>query len=137
MGLILDSSVLVAAERRGYNARQLLVSVAAEIGNTETGILVVTLIELVHGAARADKPEREAARLKFIQELLSAMPVYSVTVPIAIRAEQIDGERQSTGVRIPLPDLLISVTALELGYGVGTANLRHFRLVPELSVVQM
>jgi hypothetical protein len=36
-----------------------------------------------------------------------------------------------------LSDLLIGVTALELGFGVGTSNLRHFRLVPGLSIVQL
>ena len=34
-------------------------------------------------------------------------------------------------------DLLIGVTALELGYSVATGNLRHFELVPGLSVTQL
>jgi len=58
-------------------------------------------------------------------------------VPIALRAGQLDGHNQARGVRVPLPDLLIGVTALELGYSVGTANLRHFQQVPGLSVVQL
>jgi predicted nucleic acid-binding protein len=29
---------------------------------------------------------------------------------------------------------LIGVTALELGYGIATANLRHFQQIPGLSV---
>jgi tRNA(fMet)-specific endonuclease VapC len=136
MGLILDSSVIVAAERQGQNARQMLASVAQRIAETEIGISVITLIELAHGAARADTPERKAKRLKFIEEPLTAVPVHPVAVPMALRAGQIDGETQARGVRIPLPDLLIGVTALELGYGVGTANLRDFQRVPGLSVVQ-
>jgi predicted nucleic acid-binding protein len=40
-------------------------------------------------------------------------------------------------VQVALPDLLIGVTALELGYSVGTANLRDFQRVPGLSVVQL
>ena len=54
MGLILDSSVLIAAERQGKNARNVLAAIAADIGETEAGISAVTLIELAHGAARAD-----------------------------------------------------------------------------------
>jgi predicted nucleic acid-binding protein len=57
-----------------------------------------------------------------------------VTIQIALRAGQIDGESQARGIRIPLSDLLIGVSALELGYGVGTANIRHFQLIPGLSV---
>jgi len=136
MGLILDSSVLITAEREGQNARQMLEAIAGKAGNTEIGISVVTLIELAHGAARADTLQRKTKRQQFIQELLVALPVHLVTVPVALRTGQIDGENQAKGVRLPLSDLLIGATALELGFGVGTGNLRHFRAIPGLSVVQ-
>jgi predicted nucleic acid-binding protein len=32
---------------------------------------------------------------------------------------------------------LIGVTALELGYSVATGNLRHFEMIPGLSVVRL
>jgi len=136
MGLILDSSVLITAERQGKNARQVLTAMSEHLGEVEVGISVVTLIELAHGAARADTPDRKSHRQKFIQELLAAMPVYPVTTSIALRTGQLDGENQIRGLRIPLADLLIGVTALELGYSVHTANLRHFNRVPGLSIVQ-
>jgi predicted nucleic acid-binding protein len=85
MGLILDSSVLVTSERQGKNARQTFSAIAGEIGDTEIGISVITLIELAHGAARADNPERKAKRERFIQEVVTAVPVHPVTVSIAIR----------------------------------------------------
>jgi predicted nucleic acid-binding protein len=137
MGLILDSSVLVTSERQGKNARQTFSAIAGEIGDTEIGISVITLIELAHGAARADNPERKAKRERFIQEVVTAVPVHPVTVPIAIRTGVLDGENQARGMRVPLPDLLIAVTALELGFSVGTANLRHFKQVAGLSVIQL
>ena len=64
-------------------------AIAQGIGQTEVGISVVTLIELAHGAVRADSPERKSKREKFIEELLIAMPVYPVTAPIALRAGQL------------------------------------------------
>ena len=137
MGLSLDSSVLIAAERQGKNARQVLNALAKEVGETEVGISVMTLIELAHGAARADTPDRKSLREKFIEELLTAMPVYPVTATMALRAGQLDGQNQARGLRVPLPDLLIGVAALELGYSVGTSNLRHFQQVSGLSVVQL
>jgi predicted nucleic acid-binding protein len=137
MGLILDSSLLVAAERQGKNARQLLADIARQVGETEVAISVITLIELAHGAARAGTPERKAKRQQFIQELMTALPIRSVTAPDALRAGKIDGENQARGIRIPLSDLLIGVTALELGFSVATTNLRHFRLVPGPSVVRL
>ena len=137
MGLILDSTVLVAAECRGQNARQMLTAVADSVSDTEIAISVVTLIELAHGAARADTVERKTARHGFIWELLTAVPVHTVTASIALRAGQIDGEKQARGVQVPLADLLIGVTALELGYSVATVNVRHFAMVPGLSVVRL
>ena len=62
------------------------------------------------------------------------MPVHLVTIPIALRAGQIDGQMQVAGTRAALADLLIGVTALELGYAMGTANTRHFQLIPNLTV---
>jgi predicted nucleic acid-binding protein len=137
MGLMLDSSLLVAAERQGKNARQMLADVARQVGETDVAISVVTLIELAHGAARAGTLERIAKRQRFVRELMTALPIHSVTAPVALRAGLIDGENQARGIRIPLSDLLIGVTALELGFSVAMANVRHFRLVPGLSVVRV
>jgi len=136
MGLILDSSVLITAERQGQNARQTLAAISSKAGNPEIAISVVTLIELAHGAARADTLQRKEKREQFIQELLTALPIHPITVPLALRVGQIDGENQAKGIRLPLSDLLIGVTALQLGYSVATGNLRHFQKIPGLSVVQ-
>jgi predicted nucleic acid-binding protein len=137
MGLILDSSVLITAERLGQNARQMLAAISGPAGNTEIAISVVTLIELAHGAARADTLQRKAARHQFIQELLTALPIHPITISVALRTGQIDGENQAKGVRLPVSDLLIGVTALELGYSVATANLRHFQMIPGLKIVSL
>jgi len=55
---------------------------------------------------------------------------------VAVRAGEIDGENQARGLRLPLSDLLIGVTALELSYSVATTNVRHFQMIPGLKVVQ-
>jgi predicted nucleic acid-binding protein len=137
MGVILDSSILITAERQGNNARQMLAAISSRLGNTEIALSVLTLLELAHGAARADTAQRKASREQFIQELLMALPVHPVTAAIALRAGQIDGMNQARGVRLSLADLLIGVTALELGYGVATRNVRHFRMISDLSVVEL
>jgi|SRR5579864_996542 len=136
MGVILDSSVLIAAERQGNNARQVLDAVSSRLGNTEVALSVLTLLELAHGAARADTLERKNMREQFIEELITALPVHPVTAAIALRTGQIDGANQARGVRLPLADLLIGVTALELDYGVATHNVRHFHAILGLSVIR-
>src|SRR5579872_4956624 len=135
MGLILDSSVLIAAERQGKNARQALADIAIRAAGEDVAFSVITLLELAHGATRANTPQRKALRRQFIDELIAAVPVHPISASIALRAGQIDGESTARGVTLPLSDLLIGVTALDLGYRVATANLRHFQAVPGLSVV--
>ena len=73
MGLILDSSVLIAAERKGKNARQALAEIAVRAAGEDVALSVVTLLELSHGAARANTPQRKAARQQFIHELMAAV----------------------------------------------------------------
>ncbi len=68
---------------------------------------------------------------------MTALPIHPVTVPVALRTGRLDGESQAKGIRLPLSDLLIGVTALEQGYSVGTANLRHFNLIPGLKVIAL
>lgn len=137
MGLILDSSVLIAAERQGSTLHQMLAQIGRSLQDIEIGLSVVTITELAHGVARAESSQRKEKRLRFMQELVSAVPVYPVTGAIAFRAGLIDGETQAKGIRLPLSDLLIGVTALELRFGVGTSNLRHFKLIPGVSVTHL
>jgi predicted nucleic acid-binding protein len=134
---MLDSTAVVTAERQGKNARQLLEAVARETGDEGIAISVVTVLELAHGVMRADTNERRERRQRFLDELPTGVPIQPVTVRIALRSGQIDGQSQARGIRIPLSDLLIGVSALELGYGVGTANVRHFQLIPGLNVVSI
>ena len=100
----------------------------------ELAISVITVLEMAHGVARADTEKRQMSRQRFLNDLLSGMPVYPVTIPVALRAGQMDGLLRAQGLRVALADLLIGATALELGYGVATHNVRHFAIIPNLSV---
>jgi predicted nucleic acid-binding protein len=135
MGLILDSSILIAADRKGKNARNTLAEIALQAAGEDVVVSVVTLMELAHGIARANTPERKATRQQFLNELIAAVPVHPVSTSVALRTGRIDGENAAQGVRLALSDLLIGVTALDLGYRVATGNMRHFEMVPGLEVV--
>ncbi len=135
MGLILDSSVVITAERRGYTVEQLIEQVVAVAGDQDAALSSVGLTELIHGIYRAQTPERRLLRKCFIEELLLDLTVYPYTKEAAILAGKIDGEQQAQGVTIPFADLLIGATALSLGFSVLTVNLRHFQLIPSLAVI--
>ena len=74
MGVILDSSVLVRAERQGNNARQVLTAFSSQFGNTEIALSVISLLELAHGAARADTPDRSLNPTRFKKGFVTFRP---------------------------------------------------------------
>jgi tRNA(fMet)-specific endonuclease VapC len=136
MGLILDSSVVIAAERRGDTVEQFIERVVNATGDQEAALSAIGLTELIHGLYRAKTPAMRLRRESFLNELLADLTVYPYTKETAMLAGKLDGEQQSQGVVIPFGDLLIGATALSLGYSVLTVNLRDFRRIPGLSVVQ-
>lgn len=60
VGLILDSSVVIAGERRGHTVRQILEQIKAAHGEIDIGLSVVTIAELMHGAYRAKAEAHKA-----------------------------------------------------------------------------
>ena len=137
MGLMLDSTVVVAAERRGDTVAQFLRQVTSVTGDQEFALSSVGLTELVHALYRAPSTQIRARREAFIHALLDVVEVVPFAKSTAFLAGRIDGEQRSIGVTIPSLDLLIGATALELGYSVATANLRHFQLIPGLAVITL
>jgi tRNA(fMet)-specific endonuclease VapC len=137
MGLILDSSVVIAAERRGDTVEKLIEMAVAVAGDQDAALSSVGLTELVHGIYRAQTPEMRLRRESFIEELLRDVTIYPYTKETAMLAGKIDGEQQAKGVTVPFGDLLIGATALSLGFSVLTVNLRHFRLIPDLQILQL
>ena len=102
MGIVLDSSVIVAAERRGHTVREILKQVKGAQGEIEIGRSVVTIAELVHGAYRAKTQTQQQQRLEFIERLSSDVPVYPVTLDIARLAGRIEGQQQAMGSSLHL-----------------------------------
>jgi len=104
-------------------------------GQPRSRFPLVSVMELEHGIWRAKDETRARRRRQFREDLIVSVPVYPVTVELARKAGRIDAEQQEKGVRIAFQDLLIGVSALELGYSVATQNLRHFRMIPGLDVL--
>jgi predicted nucleic acid-binding protein len=62
--------------------------------------------------------------MRFLDDLPAGTPVHPVTVPVALRAGQIDGQLRAAGKSV----------ALVFGQAVATGNPRHFALIPGLLV---
>lgn len=137
MGLILDSSIIVAGERRGHNVPEILEQIRGTYGEVDIGLSVVTIAELMHGAYRAKIEADRLQRLAFIEELSSDVPVHPVTLEIARSIGRIEGQQPAKGIVLPFEDLAIGVTALELGFQMATLNVRHFQMIPGQSVLSV
>jgi predicted nucleic acid-binding protein len=137
VGLILDTSVIVTAERRGHSVPQILAQIEQACGESEIDLSAVTIVELTHGVHRARLESQRQRRQAFVEEILATMTVHPISVAIAQRAGMISGAAASRGLQVPFEDLLIGATALQLGFEVGTENVRHFDRIPGLTVKRL
>jgi predicted nucleic acid-binding protein len=137
MGVILDSSVVIAAERRGDTPEKFVQGVIQIAGNQEAALSSIGFTELVHGIYRASTVQAQVRRRTFVEELRAGLAVYPYTSETAWLAGKIDGEQTARGVIIPSVDLLIGATALALGFSILTANTRHFQRIPGLHVISL
>src|SRR5260370_22094546 len=112
MGLILDSSVVIAAERRGDNVAQMLKQIVTATGDQRAVLSSIGMTELVHGIYRAQTPEARNRRDSFIRELLNAASGYPHTKNTPPLACQIEAEQRRR--RVPMPFATPSIRATTL-----------------------
>lgn len=128
MAVLIDTTVLVDAERRGQ-------SLDEAIGDQERAISVITASELLHGVHRARTGAVRARRSAFVEHVISAAEPLPITITIARAHAEIWAELEKDGKLIGAHDLWIAATALSHGMEVATANTRDFERVPGLNVV--
>ncbi len=134
MGLLIDSTVIIHAERKRLSPADLVAELIERWGDMELGISVMSAAELFHGCWRADTAARRARREEFVEALLGAVPAVPVTLAIARVFGELDARLGARGRRIPTSDLLVACTALSRGDDIVTGDRRHFDRVPGLKV---
>jgi tRNA(fMet)-specific endonuclease VapC len=135
LGIVLDYSVLIAAERRKMTAAETIESVQRTIGELPVVLSPVTIAEVGHGIYRANTAEIRERRRLFLDELKATVPIYPVTESTAEIIARVGAEQAAKGNTLPLGDLIIGACALELGYSIGTSNARDFNRIPGLNVL--
>jgi predicted nucleic acid-binding protein len=137
VGFLIDSTVLMHAERSRQTPTDLVAGLIERWGDAELGVSVMTAGELFHGCWRAATAARRAAREEFVETMLAAIPVVPITLAIARISGEIDARLSAAGRRIPTSDLLIASTALSRGDEIVTGNMRRFDRIPGLRVRTM
>ena len=130
MGVILDTSVLIEAERREFEIDKFTENRGDEI----FGLSVITAAELLHGVHRADSTKRRLKRSAYVEKVIELFPVYVFDISTARIYSELWSDLSSKGIQIGAHDLIIGSTALSLGFSVATFNLRHFERIEGLKV---
>ena len=68
LGVILDSSVVIEAERGHLNVVQFLQQIVQKINEMEIALCSIPVAELAHGIYRADTPARRERRRTFLDD---------------------------------------------------------------------
>ena len=130
MGVILDTSVLIEAERRKAEIDKLTEDREEEI----FGISVITVAELLHGLHRADSTKRRLKRSAYVEKIIELFPIYVFEISIARIYAELSSDLSKKGIQIGAHDLIIGSTALSLGFSVATRNMRHFERIEGLKI---
>jgi len=131
MGLIFDTSALVAWERAQDAGQEVL------LDGAETLVMpAVVWAEALAGVRLADSARRAARRMARLEALRRLMGVEPFTAETAEHHADIFAELTHSGTMIPQNDIMVAATARCLGCAVlvGPKDEAHFRRVAGLMV---
>ena len=133
MGVIVDTSLLIAAERGAVRLEALLES----LGSEPVGIAAITASELLHGCHRAGDAATRTRRAAFVEAILDAVPVLPFGLPEARRHAELWANLLREGAMVGPHDMLIGATALARGDSLATLNQQEFHRIPGLRLVAL
>ena len=135
MGLVIDTSALVALERAGEDFGNAL----ADVGEEAVAMPAIVYAELLTGVTLARGAKRAARRRARIDKLVSVVGIVDFDANIAAHWAELFALLSKRGRLIPSNDLAVAATARHLGFGVlvGPHDEAHFRRVPALRVARL
>ncbi|MEK6657573.1 MAG: type II toxin-antitoxin system VapC family toxin [Nitrospirota bacterium] len=132
MGVIFDTSVLIAIERSSMNIERLIEGREDE----PFGICTIAVSELLHGVHRADSENRRLKREAYVEKIIETFPIYPFDLNAARIYARIWANLAKKGISIGAHDLIIASTAISLGFSVATSDIRDYRKIKGLKVEQ-
>ena len=143
MGIVVDTSALVAAERRhetdSLGTPLTWDSLLGRLANESAVLPAAVYAELLVGVHLASNEAQAAARRTRIDALVAQVPVIDFNASIARHWARAFAKLQRSGEPIPANDLAVAATALHLDFPVlvGPSGGGHFRRVAGLVVEQL
>ena len=131
--MIVDTSLLIAAERGAIRLEALLES----LGGEPVGIAAITASELLHGCHRAGDAATRTRRAAFVEAILDAVPVLPFGLTEARRHAELWANLSLEGAMVGPHNMLIGATALARGDSLATLNQQEFHRIPGLRLVAL
>ena len=128
MGLIIDTSVFIDAERKKVN---FMLYKKYE----EAYISVISISELLVGVHRADTEERKIKRAAFVDNIIMKIPALSFQDKEARIYSNLIYLLCQKGITLGAHDLMIGATAIVHGFPILTSNSTDFLRIPGVTVV--
>ena len=133
MATLIDSSVLIAAERGQLNFDE----IATRYPEEDVAISAVTASELLHGVHRARTAAQRHRRQAFVEGLIAQLPVIAFDLSVARVHASVWADLARRGVAVGERDLMIGATAIAKDYSIATRDERSFRKIPGLRVSRL
>jgi predicted nucleic acid-binding protein len=133
MAALIDSSVLIAAERGQLK----LEDISARYADQDVALSAVTASELLHGLYRARTAAQRHRRQAFVEGLLAQLPVIPFDLTVARVHASLWAHLSERGVVIGERDLMIGATAIAKDYSIATRDERSFPKIPGLNVQRL
>lgn len=133
MGIVLDTAVLIAAERGAFDMAGYL----AAQGDEPVALAAISASELLHGVERARDPAVRQRRGAFVEGVLANVPVLAFGLAEARAHARVWAALAAAGTIIGAHDLLVAATALAAGSAVATLNEAEFGRVPGVILAQL
>jgi tRNA(fMet)-specific endonuclease VapC len=130
VGVLIDTSVLIALERGSEEVRERLAAEPEE----SAAVSAVTASELLHGVHRADSAVRRGGREDLVEAILATARVLPFDLEVARVHARLWADLAARGEVIGPHDMLIAATALHHRLRVLTHDLRHFGRVEGLAI---
>jgi tRNA(fMet)-specific endonuclease VapC len=131
LGTLVDTSVLIAAQRADLDLRKVL----AKDGDDAVAIATISASELLHGPHRLSNAVARARVERQIENLIAALSIVDFDLEIARLHARLGADLAAKGTAVGAHDLIIAATALSLDYRLATRDRRSFPKIPGLDVV--
>ena len=131
MGIVIDTSIFVAAERGRFDAKRFFHN---ECAAESVFVTTITISELLHGWERAPIGKRKNERKRHIEDIIHQYVLLDFDLETARHHASLWALLQATGQMINAHDIIIAASCLAYNHDVATLNLKDFVRIPQLTL---